>query len=47
VTERPVSGEAYLIGDKIGPGYIEVSRVCWGRDGACRYEPEPERRYTA
>jgi hypothetical protein len=46
VTERPVSGQAYTIGDKISRGYIEVRRVCWGRNGACRYEPEPERRYT-
>jgi hypothetical protein len=46
VTERPVSGEAYLTGDKITRPYIEVRRVCWGREGACRYEPEPERRYT-
>jgi hypothetical protein len=46
VTERPVSGEAYTIGDKITRPYIEIRRVCWGRDGACRYEPEPERRYT-
>jgi hypothetical protein len=46
VTERPVSGQAYTTGDKISRGYIEVRRVCWGREGACRYEPEPERRYT-
>jgi len=46
VTERPVSGEAYALGDKISRGYIEVRRVCYGRDGTCRYEPEPERRYT-
>jgi hypothetical protein len=41
-----VSGQAYLTGDKITPGYIEVRRVCYGQDGRCRYEPEPERRYT-
>jgi hypothetical protein len=46
VTERPVSGEAYTVGDKISRPYVEVRRVCYGRNGACRYEPEPERRYT-
>ena len=47
VTERSVYGQAYLSGggDKVTPGYIEIRRVCWGREGACRYEPEPERRY--
>jgi hypothetical protein len=46
VTERSVSGQAYAIGDKISAGYIEIRRVCWGQEGACRYEPEPERRYN-
>jgi hypothetical protein len=46
VTERPVSGQPYTTGDKISAGYIEVRRVCWGQDGGCRYEPEPERRYN-
>jgi hypothetical protein len=45
VTERPVSGQAYLTGDGVTPGYIEVRRVCHGDGGRCRYEPEPERRY--
>jgi hypothetical protein len=46
VIERPVSGQAYLVGDKVTPGYIEVRRVCHGDGGRCRYEPEPERRYN-
>jgi hypothetical protein len=45
VTERSVYGQPYTTGDKISPGYIEISRVCWGREGACRYEAEPEQRY--
>ena len=26
-------------------GYLEITRVCWGRNGACRYEAEPEQRF--
>lgn len=42
VIERPVSGQAYLTGNKVSPGYIEVRRVCHGDGGRCRYEPEPD-----
>lgn len=41
VIERPVSGQAYLTGNKVSPGYIEVRRVCHGDGGRCRYEPSP------
>jgi hypothetical protein len=47
VERRPVDGQPYSNSDKVVPGYFEVTRTCWGRDGACRYQPEPERDYGA
>jgi hypothetical protein len=44
--ERPVSGQAYLTGEGVTRGYIEVRRICHGQGGRCRYEPKPEQRYT-
>jgi hypothetical protein len=46
VIERPVSGQAYLTGDGITRPYVEVRRVCHGDGGRCRYEPEPQQRYS-